>query len=79
MTEDVPPRSPAASKPPIKYRPDIDSLRTLAVVPVVHFHAYPHSIQGGFIGENPKGTFTNADFYSRRIRHIIPALLLVLT
>ncbi|RLO10954.1 hypothetical protein DYB28_013831, partial [Aphanomyces astaci] len=37
-------------KHPIKYRPDIDGLRTLAVVPVVLFHAYPHSIKGGFTG-----------------------------
>ncbi|OQR89549.1 acyltransferase family protein, partial [Thraustotheca clavata] len=35
---------------PITYRPDIDGLRTLAVVPVVIFHAYPHILTGGFIG-----------------------------
>ncbi|RHZ02122.1 hypothetical protein DYB35_013047 [Aphanomyces astaci] len=84
-------------KHPIKYRPDIDGLRTLAVVPVVLFHAYPHSIKGGFTGvdvffvisgylisgilfkENARSSFTYADFYSRRIRRIFPALLLVLT
>ncbi|OQR90165.1 acyltransferase, partial [Achlya hypogyna] len=32
------------------YRPDVDGLRTLAVVPVVVFHAYPDLLPGGFIG-----------------------------
>ncbi|KAF0708239.1 hypothetical protein As57867_006394, partial [Aphanomyces stellatus] len=34
----------------LTYRPDIDGLRTLAVVPVVVFHAYPTAFPGGFIG-----------------------------
>ncbi|KAF0701264.1 Aste57867_8258 [Aphanomyces stellatus] len=81
---------------PITYRPDIDGLRALAVVPVVLFHAYPKALPGGFIGvdiffvisgflissilfkEHARGTFTYADFYSRRIRRIFPALILVL-
>ncbi|KAF0717378.1 Aste57867_2325 [Aphanomyces stellatus] len=80
----------------ITYRPDIDGLRALAVIPVVIFHAYPKALPGGFIGvdiffvisgylissilfkEHTKGTFTYADFYSRRIRRIFPALILVL-
>lgn len=33
-----------------KYRPDIDGLRAVAVISVVAFHAFPHWIQGGFIG-----------------------------
>jgi peptidoglycan/LPS O-acetylase OafA/YrhL len=33
-----------------KYRPDIDGLRALAIVPVVLFHAFPSVIHGGFIG-----------------------------
>ncbi|EQC35254.1 hypothetical protein SDRG_07482 [Saprolegnia diclina VS20] len=32
------------------YRPDVDGLRTLAVVPVLVFHAYPTLLPGGFIG-----------------------------
>ncbi|MBL7388428.1 acyltransferase [Escherichia coli] len=32
------------------YRPDIDGLRALAVVPVVIFHAFPSLMPGGFVG-----------------------------
>ncbi|KAF0699424.1 Aste57867_10008 [Aphanomyces stellatus] len=80
----------------IAYRPDIDGLRAVAIVPVVVYHAYPTLLPGGFIGvdiffvisgylissilfkEHAKGKFTYADFYSRRIRRIFPALILVL-
>lgn len=34
----------------VKYRPDIDGLRALAVLSVVGFHAFPNWIKGGFIG-----------------------------
>ncbi|RHY09539.1 hypothetical protein DYB28_002824 [Aphanomyces astaci] len=89
--------TPPEPKYPIKYPPDIDGLRTLAVVPVVLLHAYPLSINGGFtrvdvffviagyliscilFKENAKGSLTYADFYSRRIHRIFPALLLVFT
>lgn len=40
--------SPQVSHP--KYRPDIDGLRTLAVLPVVIFHAFPESLRGGYTG-----------------------------
>lgn len=80
----------------IKYRPDIDGLRALAVLAVVIFHAFPEYLPGGFIGvdiffvisgflisgiifhELKVGHFSFIDFYSRRIRRIFPALLLVL-
>lgn len=32
------------------YRPDIDGLRALAIVPVVAFHASPRWVPGGFVG-----------------------------
>lgn len=35
---------------PVTYRPDIDGLRALAIIPVVIFHAYPELLKGGFIG-----------------------------
>ena len=34
----------------ISYRPDIDGLRALAILPVVLFHAFPNLLPGGFIG-----------------------------
>ena len=36
--------------PALKYRPDIDGLRALAVVPVVFFHAGLPVFSGGFVG-----------------------------
>jgi len=78
------------------YRPEIDGLRALAVVPVILFHLGIKSIPGGFLGvdvffvisgylitsiiqaELEAGTFTFRGFYARRIRRIMPALLVVL-
>jgi peptidoglycan/LPS O-acetylase OafA/YrhL len=33
-----------------EYRPDIDGLRALAIVPVVAYHAFPNYAPGGFVG-----------------------------
>lgn len=44
-------RSDASSQPGhLKYRPDIDGLRALAIVCVIAFHAFPNYLGGGFIG-----------------------------
>ena len=32
------------------YRPDIDGLRAVAIIPVVIFHAFPSVLPGGFVG-----------------------------
>lgn len=37
-------------KHPIKYRPEIDGLRAVAVLPVIFFHAGFESFSGGFVG-----------------------------
>jgi peptidoglycan/LPS O-acetylase OafA/YrhL len=43
--------SEASSRPVhLKYRPDIDGLRALAIVSVTAFHAFPDYMAGGFIG-----------------------------
>ncbi|MDD2767814.1 MAG: acyltransferase family protein [Methylococcus sp.] len=34
----------------LAYRADIDGLRALAILAVVVFHAYPHTLPGGFVG-----------------------------
>lgn len=37
-------------KPPVPYRPEIDGLRALAVLPVVLFHADVYAFSGGYVG-----------------------------
>ena len=36
-------------KQPLNYRPEIDGLRSLAVIPVLIFHAWPDKFPGGNI------------------------------
>jgi peptidoglycan/LPS O-acetylase OafA/YrhL len=38
------------SRSRLKYRPDIDGVRALAIVPVVAYHAFPEIMPGGFVG-----------------------------
>lgn len=77
------------------YRPDIDGLRALAVLPVVLFHAGVPGFTGGFAGVDvffvisgylitglllqdlERGEFSLLDFYVRRVRRILPALVAV--
>lgn len=77
------------------YRPDIDGLRALSIIPVVLFHAQIPGFEGGFVGVDTffvisgwlitslivsgieNKTFRFNDFYTRRARRLIPALLLV--
>ncbi len=85
----------------IKYRPEIDGLRAIAVAAVVLYHAQISvlnntSFSGGFIGVDiffvisgylitsiilkelvTTGKFSFKYFYERRIRRLLPALLLV--
>jgi len=85
-----------SAPPKLRYRPDIDGLRALAVLAVVGFHATPRFLPGGFVGVDvffvisgflistivfsqlSSGTFSFVDFYLRRVRRILPALLVVL-
>jgi peptidoglycan/LPS O-acetylase OafA/YrhL len=80
----------------IRYRPDIDGLRAVAVLGVVAFHAFPRWMHSGFIGVDVffvisgylissiiynalrVGRFSYLEFYTRRVRRIFPALLVVL-
>src|ERR1700741_2415226 len=80
----------------IKYRPDIDGLRAVAVLSVVAFHAFPNSLRSGFVGVDiffvisgflitsiilngvTKDQFSFVTFYTRRIKRIFPALIVVL-
>ena len=34
----------------MKYRPDVDGLRAIAVLSVLGFHAFPEYVPGGFVG-----------------------------
>jgi peptidoglycan/LPS O-acetylase OafA/YrhL len=75
------------------YRPEIDGLRTVAVLGVVLFHLGFTSFSGGFVGVDvffvisgylisrnilndiEADRFSFAEFYTRRARRILPALI----
>ena len=77
------------------YKPHIDGLRALAVLPVIFFHAGFDYFKGGFIGVDiffvisgylitniiikdlSKKRFSLQNFYLRRARRILPALLFI--
>ncbi|KYK46032.1 hypothetical protein A1D31_34020 [Bradyrhizobium liaoningense] len=79
---------------PISYRPDIDGLRAISVLAVIFFHidCVPGGFAGvdiffvisGFLigqivlGEVSTGRFSLRVFYQRRIRRIVPALLVTI-
>jgi len=80
-----------------RYRPEIDGLRAVAVIPVILFHMGMKWIPGGFLGVDvffvisgflitsiiktdlDEGSFSLRDFWARRIRRILPAMLVVTT
>jgi len=80
----------------LKYRPEIDGLRAVAVLPVIFFHAGFAFLRGGYVGVDvffvisgylittiivndlEAGTFTVRSFYERRVRRILPALVVVI-
>lgn len=86
--------SAISTQSPAHYRPDIDGLRALAVIPVLLFHL-GLGCPGGYVGvdvffvisgflitsiilrEIRAGTFTLSGFWVRRIRRILPALVVV--
>ena len=76
-----------------RYRPDIDALRAVAVVPVILFHLDVGGFAGGFVGVDvffvisgflitgvildAGDNFTLQQFYNRRARRILPALFVM--
>ncbi|MBN2162690.1 MAG: acyltransferase [Pontiellaceae bacterium] len=77
----------------IRYRPEIDGLRAVAVIAVILFHINQGILPGGYVGvdvffvisgflitsiilhEEDQGAFRFVNFWLRRIRRILPALL----
>jgi peptidoglycan/LPS O-acetylase OafA/YrhL len=81
---------------PIRYRPEIDGLRAVAILAVIGFHLGADWLPGGFVGvdiffvisgylitaiilqEHSGHVFTLRNFWLRRIRRILPAMILML-
>ncbi len=80
----------------LKYRPDIDGLRAVAILPVIFFHSGMPGFTGGYVGVDvffvisgflitsllvqdiDAGTFRFSNFWIRRARRILPALIVVM-
>lgn len=80
----------------MKYRPEIDGLRAIAVISVIIFHFSKELLPGGYLGvdvffvlsgylitkiiweEIRVKRFSLSKFYERRIRRLVPALLVLL-
>jgi peptidoglycan/LPS O-acetylase OafA/YrhL len=80
----------------IRYRPDIDGLRAIAVLAVVAFHVSQPFLPGGYLGVDiffvlsgflitsivwsdiTTERFSIVRFYDRRLRRIMPAMLVLL-
>ncbi|MFM5918623.1 MAG: acyltransferase family protein [Novosphingobium sp.] len=83
---------PPSAPQPRNYRPEIDGLRAVAVIGVMLFHAGVPELAGGYLGVDiffvisgylitgivaqGGGHLSLGSFYMRRIRRIVPALLL---
>jgi peptidoglycan/LPS O-acetylase OafA/YrhL len=81
----------------IKYRPEIDGLRAVAVIPVIFFHLGFSWMAGGYVGvdiffvisgflitliilkEHDQDRFSFKEFWLRRVKRILPALLAMIT
>jgi len=79
----------------LKYRPEVDGLRGIAVLAVIFFHAELPGFRGGYLGVDVffvisgylitsivfgqlhRGEFSFVDFYTRRARRILPALVVM--
>ena len=79
----------------LKYRPELDGLRAIAVASVFLCHLGMKTFSGGYVGVDVffvlsgflisqiiaddlrGGTFSIVNFYERRIRRIVPALVVV--